>query len=91
MIDFAPLEKKLKIKFKKKDLLIQAFIHRSFLNESKQKNSLRRNLSARWPFLLRRYEKKIKVQKSKLQTPNSKLHFLTVLRLPLIAKSILSS
>src|SRR3989339_486803 len=34
MIDFAPLEKKLKIKFKKKDLLVQAFIHRSFLNEN---------------------------------------------------------
>ncbi|MFH1780946.1 MAG: ribonuclease III [Candidatus Nealsonbacteria bacterium] len=34
MIDFSPLEKKLKIKFKKKDLLIQAFIHRSFLNEN---------------------------------------------------------
>jgi len=30
MIDFSSLEKKLKIKFKKKDLLIQAFIHRSF-------------------------------------------------------------
>ena len=34
MIDFSSLEKKLKIKFKKKDLLIQAFIHRSFLNEN---------------------------------------------------------
>ena len=34
MIDFSPLEKKLKIKFKKKDLLVQAFIHRSFLNEN---------------------------------------------------------
>lgn len=34
MIDFAPLEKKLKIKFKKKGLLTQAFIHRSFLNEN---------------------------------------------------------
>jgi len=34
MKDFKPLEKKLKIKFKKKDLLIQAFIHRSFLNEN---------------------------------------------------------
>jgi len=34
MKDFKPLEKKLKIKFKKKDLLIQAFIHRSYLNEN---------------------------------------------------------
>lgn len=34
MIDFKPLEKNLKIKFKNKDLLIQAFIHRSFLNEN---------------------------------------------------------
>lgn len=31
---FSTLEKALKIKFKKKDLLIQAFIHRSFLNEN---------------------------------------------------------
>ena len=33
MKDFAVLEKKLKIKFKDKDLLIQAFVHRSYLNE----------------------------------------------------------
>ncbi len=32
--DFSPLEDKLKIKFKDKDLLTQAFIHRSFLNEN---------------------------------------------------------
>ena len=32
--NFSTLEKALKIKFKKKDLLIQAFIHRSFLNEN---------------------------------------------------------
>ena len=31
---FNALEKALKIKFKKRDLLIQAFIHRSFLNEN---------------------------------------------------------
>ena len=34
MKDFSQLEKKLKIKFKNKDLLIQAFIHRSYLNEN---------------------------------------------------------
>jgi len=34
MKDFAPFEKKLKIKFKNKNLLIQAFCHRSFLNEN---------------------------------------------------------
>src|SRR3989344_7017772 len=34
MHDFSALEKALKIKFKKKDLLVQAFIHRSFLNEN---------------------------------------------------------
>lgn len=34
MKDFSSLEKKLKIKFKKKDLLKQAFCHRSFLNEN---------------------------------------------------------
>jgi len=34
MHDFSKLEKKLKIKFKNKDLLTQAFIHRSFLNEN---------------------------------------------------------
>jgi ribonuclease-3 len=34
MKDFSQLEKKLKLKFKNKDLLIQAFIHRSFLNEN---------------------------------------------------------
>lgn len=33
MKDFSPLEKQLGIKFKNKDFLIQAFIHRSFLNE----------------------------------------------------------
>jgi ribonuclease III len=32
--DFKPLEKKLNLKFKNKDLLIQAFCHRSFLNEN---------------------------------------------------------
>ncbi len=31
--DFAGLEKKLDLKFKNIDLLIQAFVHRSFLNE----------------------------------------------------------
>jgi ribonuclease-3 len=31
---FKELEKKLNIKFKNKDLLIQAFVHRSFLNEN---------------------------------------------------------
>ncbi len=34
MKDFSPLEKKLGIKFKNKDLLVQAFIHRSYLNEN---------------------------------------------------------
>ena len=34
MKDFTPLEKKLNIKFKNKDLLIQAFCHRSYLNEN---------------------------------------------------------
>jgi len=34
MKDFKPLEKKLNLKFKNKDLLIQAFCHRSYLNEN---------------------------------------------------------
>lgn len=34
MKDFKPLEKKLKINFKNKDLLIQAFVHRSYRNEN---------------------------------------------------------
>lgn len=34
MKDFSPLEKKLDIKFKNKDLIIQAFVHRSYLNEN---------------------------------------------------------
>ncbi len=34
MHDFAKLEKKLNLKFKNKDLLIQAFTHRSYLNEN---------------------------------------------------------
>lgn len=34
MKDFSPLEKKLNIQFKNKDLLIQAFCHRSYLNEN---------------------------------------------------------
>jgi len=34
MKDFSDLEKKLKIKFKNKDLLTQSFTHRSFLNEN---------------------------------------------------------
>ena len=34
MHDFSKLEKKLKVKFKNKDLLVQAFIHRSYLNEN---------------------------------------------------------
>jgi ribonuclease-3 len=34
MKDFSPLEKKLGLKFKNKDLLVQAFVHRSYLNEN---------------------------------------------------------
>ena len=34
MHDFSILEKKLDLKFKNKDLLVQAFVHRSFLNEN---------------------------------------------------------
>ncbi|MDP3991211.1 MAG: ribonuclease III [Candidatus Nealsonbacteria bacterium] len=34
MQDFQKLEKKLKVNFKNKDLLVQAFLHRSFLNEN---------------------------------------------------------
>lgn len=34
MKNFSPLEKKLNIKFKNKDLLIQAFVHRSYRNEN---------------------------------------------------------
>ena len=34
MKDFSPLEKEFNIKFKNKDLLIQAFAHRSYLNEN---------------------------------------------------------
>ena len=34
MVDFSKLEKKLNIKFKNKDLLTQAFCHRSYLNEN---------------------------------------------------------
>jgi ribonuclease III len=34
MKDFSSLEKKLNLKFKNKDLLIQAFCHRSYLNEN---------------------------------------------------------
>jgi len=34
MKEFAPLEKKLGLKFKNKDFLIQAFCHRSYLNEN---------------------------------------------------------
>lgn len=36
MKDFSQLEKKLGLKFKDKDLLMQAFCHRSFLNENHQ-------------------------------------------------------
>ncbi len=34
MKDFSKLEKNLKVKFENKDLLIQAFVHRSYLNEN---------------------------------------------------------
>ena len=34
MIDFSPLEKKFGLRFKNKDFLIQAFCHRSYLNEN---------------------------------------------------------
>lgn len=34
MKDFSPLEKKLNLEFKNKDFLIQAFVHRSYLNET---------------------------------------------------------
>ncbi len=35
-MDFSKLEKKLNIKFKNKDLLQQAFVHRSYINENKK-------------------------------------------------------
>ena len=38
--DFLPLERKLNLKFKNKDLLIQAFIHRSYLNENPNTRAL---------------------------------------------------
>ncbi len=34
MKDFSKLEKKLGVRFKNKDLLVQAFVHRSYLNEN---------------------------------------------------------
>ena len=34
MKDFSIFEKKLGLKFKNKDLLVQAFVHRSYLNEN---------------------------------------------------------
>ena len=34
MKDFSPLEEKLDVRFTNKDLLVQAFVHRSFLNEN---------------------------------------------------------
>ena len=34
MKDFSTFEKKLSLKFKNKDLLVQAFVHRSYLNEN---------------------------------------------------------
>ena len=34
MKDFSIFEKKLNLKFKNKDLLVQAFVHRSYLNEN---------------------------------------------------------
>lgn len=38
MVDFSKLEKKIGLKFKKKDLLTQAFCHRSYLNENPDAN-----------------------------------------------------
>jgi len=38
MVDFSKLEKKIGLKFKKKDLLTQAFCHRSYLNENPNSN-----------------------------------------------------
>ena len=34
MKDFSSLEKKIKIEFKNQDLIKQAFVHRSYLNEN---------------------------------------------------------
>jgi len=38
MVDFSKLEKKIGLNFKKKDLLTQAFCHRSYLNENPNSN-----------------------------------------------------
>ena len=38
MKDFSPFEKKLGLKFKNRDLLTQAFVHRSYLNENPEFN-----------------------------------------------------
>ena len=35
MKDFSPLESNLNISFKNKDFLVQAFVHRSYINENK--------------------------------------------------------
>lgn len=48
MQDFSLLEKKLKINFKNKDLLVQAFVHRSYLNENP---ALKLNHNERLEFL----------------------------------------
>jgi ribonuclease III len=38
MVDFSEFEKKVGLKFKKRDLLVQAFCHRSYLNENPDSN-----------------------------------------------------
>jgi ribonuclease-3 len=38
MVDFSDFEKKIGLKFKKRDLLVQAFCHRSYLNENPDSN-----------------------------------------------------
>jgi ribonuclease-3 len=38
MVDFSEFEKKIGLKFKKRDLLVQAFCHRSYLNENPDSN-----------------------------------------------------
>lgn len=48
MKDLSEIEKKLKIRFKNKDLLLQAFVHRSYLNEHPQ---FRLNHNERLEFL----------------------------------------
>jgi len=88
MKDFSKLEKKLGIEFKNKDLLIQAFVHRSYLNENTEFNLFH---NERLEFLGDAILEKVVTEYLFLKYPDDSEGRLTAWRAALVNSKMLSS